>query len=215
MGWIADCLEAAQKTEKAATSSKQWILTSILPEKYRVDDSILCPPKVPTTEAESTYIGLYSFIISVISLCGGTISEAKLDRYLKRADADEHTPVDKTDKLLQRLCKEGYLVKLKDSSGGEEVVEYMVGPRGKVEIGTDGVAGLVKTVYGDDAVDDLDSRVQRSLGLSDEKRKREPAADGQREAVNGTGQAAGRRRKTRQNATAVDDDDDSDDSDED
>jgi hypothetical protein len=32
--------------------------------------------------------------------------------------------------------------------GGEEVIEYMVGPRGKVEVGESGVAGLVREVYG-------------------------------------------------------------------
>ena len=78
---------------------------------------------------------------------------------------DHSTPVDKTDKLIQRLIKEGYIVKIKDSSSGEELVDYMVGPRGKVEVGEDGVAEFVKRVYGQKADEDLDKRLERSLGL--------------------------------------------------
>jgi hypothetical protein len=107
----------------------------------------------------------------VISLSGGSIAEAKLERYLRRTNADHYTPIDKTEKLLQRLCKEGYLMRIKDSSGGEELVEYMVGPRGKVEVSSEGVVGLVKGVYKDTAMDDLDARIMRSMGLSDKKKK--------------------------------------------
>ncbi|KAI9817715.1 MAG: hypothetical protein M1826_001471 [Phylliscum demangeonii] len=156
---------AAQRMDRASTTSKAWILTSILPARYRTDDGIVPPPRVPTAQTEATYVGLYTLIVAVIYLGGGTIAESKLERYLKRTNADHFTPIDKTDKLLLRMCREGYLVKIKDSGGGEEVVEYMVGPRGKVEVGTEGVAGLVRSVYGDDAVDDLEARVQRSLGL--------------------------------------------------
>ncbi|KAI9775239.1 MAG: hypothetical protein M1839_001357 [Geoglossum umbratile] len=159
---------AAQRTEKVTTTSKTYVLTSTLPPKYR---SVLPPPQVPTTHFESSYVGLYTFLVSVISLSGGSIAEAKLERYLKRANADQNTPVDKTEKLLQRLCKEGYLMRIKESSGGEEVVEYMVGPRGKVEVGSGGVAGLVKGVYGDSAMEDLDARVKRSMGLNEKKKK--------------------------------------------
>jgi hypothetical protein len=63
-------------------------------------------------------------------------------------NAEDYTPIDKTDKLLARLCKEGYLVRTKESDGNEEIVEFMVGPRGKVEVGSSGVAGLVREVYG-------------------------------------------------------------------
>ncbi|KAI9858074.1 MAG: hypothetical protein M1813_007886 [Trichoglossum hirsutum] len=159
---------AAQRADKAATTSKAYILTSTLPPKYR---SVLPLPQVPTTQFESSYVGLYTFLISVISLSGGSIAEAKLERYLRRTNADHYTPIDKTEKLLQRLCKEGYLMRIKDSSGGEELVEYMVGPRGKVEVSSEGVVGLVKGVYKDTAMDDLDARIMRSMGLSDKKKK--------------------------------------------
>lgn len=84
----------------------------------------------------------------MISLNGGALSEQKLERYLARTNADTYTPIDRTDRFLARLCKEGYLVRTRENDGGEEVVEYMVGPRGKVEVGWGGVAGLVREVYG-------------------------------------------------------------------
>jgi hypothetical protein len=63
-------------------------------------------------------------------------------------NADDYTPIDKTDKLLARLCREGYLVRTKEKEDGEEIIEFMVGPRGKIEVGSSGVAGLVREVYG-------------------------------------------------------------------
>lgn len=166
----------------------------MLDPKYR-DATILQPSQAPTTETESAYIGLYTMIISVIHLAGGTLPEAKLERYLRRMNADRSTPVDKTDKLLARLVREGYIVRLRDNTSGEEVIEYMVGPRGKVEIGQEGVADLVRKVYGQDAPGDLERRLERSLGLS---QRREETTNG----AAGNGEPAARRpgrprRKTR------------------
>lgn len=111
-------------------------------------------------------------------LNGGSLAEQKLDRYLARTNAEVATPVDRTDKLLQRLCKEGYIIKTREMDGGEEVVEYVLGPRGKIEVGTSGVAGLVRTVYGKDGGDhagltqlqredleDFEGKLGRSLGI--------------------------------------------------
>lgn len=70
------------------------------------------------------------------------------------------------------MCKEGYLVRNREMDGGEEVIEYMVGPRGKVEVGETGVAGLVRKVYGrtasveengTEAGGDFEKRLDRSL----------------------------------------------------
>ncbi|KZF22185.1 MAGE-domain-containing protein [Xylona heveae TC161] len=159
---------AAQRSEKTATTSNSWILRSILPPAYRSNTTILPPPKVPTDYDESTYIALYTFIISLISLSGGAIAEAKLDRYLRRTNTDQYTPLDKTEKLLAQMCKDGYLVKVKDTSTGEESIEYLVGPRGKLEVGEAGVTGLIKTVYGDSVEpDDMDKRIKRSLGIQE------------------------------------------------
>lgn len=104
----------------------------------------------------------------MISLNGGTLGDQKLERYLARMNADQYTPIDKTEKLLQRLCKEGYIVKTREMDGGEEIIEYMVGPRGKVEVGSGGVAGLARSVYGvvgatDEA--EFEAKLRRSLGI--------------------------------------------------
>ncbi|KOC16547.1 hypothetical protein AFLA70_459g000900 [Aspergillus flavus AF70] len=151
--------------EKPSSTNKSWIVGSTLPAAYRRPE-ILPPTKAPW---ESTYTGLYSFIIAVIMLNGGSLPEQKLDRYLARTNADTYTPIDRTDRLLQRLCKEGYLVRTREMDGGEELVEYMVGPRGKMEVGTAGVAGLVREVYGvgntEEQREDFEARLARSLGI--------------------------------------------------
>lgn len=168
---------AAQKSDKAPTSSKSWILVSSLDRKYRAAASIM-PSQSASAETESAYVGLYSMIVSVIMLAGGTLPEAKLERYLRRMNAERSTPVDTTDKLLARMQREGYIVKLRDNSSGEEVVDYMVGPRGRVEIGQDGVADLVQKMYGTEAPEDLDKRLARSLGLSERKTGAPPTRNG-------------------------------------
>ncbi|PYH97200.1 MAGE-domain-containing protein [Aspergillus ellipticus CBS 707.79] len=156
---------AAQKVEKSSSTNKSWIVSSTLPAAYRKPE-ILPPTKAPL---EGTYTGLYTFIIAVILLNGGTIQEQKLDRYLKRTNTDTYTPIDRTDRFLQRLCREGYLVRNREVDGGEEVIEYILGPRGKVEVGAGGVAGMVREVYGrsdpDDRDDELEIRLARSLGF--------------------------------------------------
>lgn len=182
---------AAQKSESTSKSSNSWVLTSTLPAKYR-DPAIITPPRVPTAATESAYIGLYTFITSIIYLAGGSLPEAKLDRYLKRTNADQSTPVDKTDKLLARMVREGYIVKVKERNDGEETVDYVVGPRGKVEVGEDGVAGLVRSVYGENAAEDLEKRIERSLGLG-ERRAAGPTAGASTQ--NGTKRGAGRQRR--------------------
>lgn len=128
--------------------------------------------------AESTYTGIYTFIIALITLNGGSLAEQKLDRYLARTNADVSTPLDRTDKLLQRLCRDGYLVKTREMDGGEENIEYILGPRGKVEVGTGAIAGMVRAVYGKEALPnedmsqfqrdeivDFEGRLARSLGI--------------------------------------------------
>lgn len=202
---------AAQKSDKQPTSSNSWVLVSTLPEKFR-DIAIIPPPRVPSAETESQYVGLYSFIISVIALAGGTLPEAKLERYLRRANADNSTPIDKTDKLLARLQKEGYIVKVtqKDSATGEESIEYMVGPRGKMEIGDDGVVGLVKKVYGEEAPDDLDGKLERSLDLG-----RKNTVNGDGSTTNGTSSAGRKRKRGRPRKDEHDEDEEDEDESED
>ncbi|PLN81345.1 MAGE-domain-containing protein [Aspergillus taichungensis] len=184
---------AAQKVERpSGNSNKSWILTSMLPSEYRTAE-ILTPARAPL---ESTYTGIYTFLVAVILLNGGSLPEQKLDRYLSRVNADTYTPVDRTDRLLQRLCKEGYLVRTREMDGGEEIIEYIVGPRGKIEVGTGGVAGLVREVYGrQGAVDggeegmtvaerianeDLEARLASSLGIKQAAKRQEDNGAGAR-----------------------------------
>jgi melanoma-associated antigen len=159
---------AVQASQKApSTTSKSWILISTLPPEYRLDPNILAPTKSPSEKTEATYTALYTFIISVILLNNGCLPEAKLERYLKRANADQWTPILSTEKLLAKLVKEGYLEKRRDTTSGEEVIEWVVGPRGKLEVGERGVQGLVRAVYkgvGEDE-EELEEKLNRSLGL--------------------------------------------------
>jgi ribosomal protein L12E/L44/L45/RPP1/RPP2 len=154
---------AAQNVAKASTKPDTWYLTSTLPDKYRAK-TILSPPKIPTSTDESVYVALYTFIVTLIYLSGGRLPESKLEVYLQRVNADQTTPIDKTEKLKARLIKDGYMRKIKDSSSGEDLVEYMVGPRGKVEVGEEGVGGMVRSVYGGSA-EELEQRLERSLNF--------------------------------------------------
>lgn len=93
--------------------------------------------------------------------------------------------------------------------GGEEIIEYMVGPRGKIEVGTKGVAGLVREVYGRaaetedmtalerDRMEEFEQRLARSLGIR--RSERAAGADDENEEED----QGGRRRQ--------DDDDEEDD----
>lgn len=83
-------------------------------------------------------------------------------------NADNHVlGGEKTEKVLRRMEREGYIVKVRErEAGGDETVDYVVGPRGKVEVGEKGVAGLVRKVFGkkDHEKEKLEARLVRSLG---------------------------------------------------
>ncbi|KAL4941703.1 hypothetical protein BDV06DRAFT_212414 [Aspergillus oleicola] len=205
---------AAQKVERPSTTNKSWILRSTLPSKYRKQD-ILQPTRAPM---EAAYTGLYTFIIGLILLNGGTLQEQKLERYLSRVNAETYTPIDRTDRFLQRLCKEGYLVRNRQMDGGDEIVEYMVGPRGKVEVGARGVAGLVREVYGRQGVNedddltlgererakDFEFRLARSLGLSGGPGGRRQETDNDRDDDAGEGSSNQRRRRDEESEEDID-----------
>ena len=171
---------AAQRsgTQSASSISKAYILTSILPERYR-QPKILPPPQIPSAAAEASYVGLVTFILSLIYLSPSrAISESRLEKHLKRMNADNYVlHGEKTEKVLKRMEKEGYIMKVRErDGGGEETVEYVLGPRGKVEVGERGVAGLVRKVYGkkDAEAEELDKRLVRSLGDVVIDRKKRP-----------------------------------------
>ncbi|EEH20025.2 hypothetical protein PABG_02284 [Paracoccidioides brasiliensis Pb03] len=187
---------SAQRTERLSTTSKTWTVITALPPAFRTP-TILPPAKAPSSITESTYTAIYTFIISTILLSGGSIREQKLDRLLRRVNADNFTPIERTDRLLARLCKEGYIVRNREMDGVEEVVEYLVGPRGKVEVGVAGVSGLIREVYGfgnrsgngdgdgnecaaktQGEVEAFERRLKRSLGIGEPVRSERREEDG-------------------------------------
>ena len=190
-----------KRAQKAAAQTKpttSWILRTTLPSAFH-DPEILTPPAAPTAGEEGVYTSVYTVLVSLISLSGGSLPEAKLERYLRRLGMEDNTPVSthgKTEALLKRLEKEGYLVKVKEmATAGEEDVSWVVGPRGKVEVGDDGVRGLAEAVYGElegEAERDLQRRIVRSLGVGE--RERRERRDGRGPEANGNGQKKGRKR---------------------
>ena len=160
--------QATAPKSSTTTSSKSWVLVSTLPKEYKTNPTIMHPSRAPSDEIESGYTALYTFIVAVIYLNNNEIPEAKLERYLKRMNADVSTPFGSYEKVMQRMVREGYVERRKEGSSEGDVVSYVVGPRGKVEVGVTGVEGLVKAVYGDEGMGmtELNQRLTRSLGVS-------------------------------------------------
>lgn len=84
-------------------------------------------------------------IVSLIYLNGKLLPENKLNRYLTRMNADDYTPIDKTEKVIALMVKQGYIIKQKDDTG-DGGHDYYLGPRAKVEIGSDGVLNMLRMV---------------------------------------------------------------------
>ncbi len=159
---------AAARSSQSSSTTKSYILTSTLPARYR-RPNVLPPPQIPSTAAESSYIGLTTFVLSLIYLSpSSTLSESRLEKHLKRMNADNYVlNGEKTEKILKRMEKENYIIKIRErDGGGEETIDYIAGPRGRVEVAEKGVAGLVRTVYAkkDVEAEELDRRLARSLG---------------------------------------------------
>lgn len=199
----------SQSQSKATTGS--WVLTNILPYEFR-DPAILGSPAAPTSAIDAEYTAIYTTLVSVIMLSGGQLPDTKMDRYLRKLGIDDRTPVpgyEKNEQLMKRLEKDGYLYKLKESTGtGEDDTYYVVGPRGRVEIGEEGVLGLTRTVMppGDDEEEqnDLETKVMRSLGIADK-----PVAERSSTQQNGgAAQNKGRKRKSTEEEGEEEDDDD-------
>ena len=166
---------------------------SILPSQFR-DPEILPPPAAPTSTEDSKYTSIYTLLISLIMLSGSQLPDAKMDRYLRRLNMEDNTPVDgfeKTEKLLKRLEKDGYVLKIREGTGtGEDDVYWTVGPRGKVEVGESGVQGLAKAVYGEmdgEEEEELERRLASSLGMGEAPAKAGREGEGKKKR--------GRRRK--------------------
>ncbi|KAL9124469.1 MAG: hypothetical protein Q9217_006196, partial [Psora testacea] len=179
---------AAQSQQGGGSASssvnKAYILTNTLPARYRIP-KILPPAGIPSAGAEGAYMGLVTFVLGLIYLSpAATLSENRLEKHLKRMNADEYVlGGERKDNVLKRMIKEGYIIRVRErDQGGEETVDFVVGPRGKVEVGERGVAGLIRTVYGkkDAEADELERRLVRSLGdVVIQKRRRREAEGGE------------------------------------
>lgn len=116
-------------------------------------------------------------------------------------------PFGKTDEALARMIKQGYLIKVVEGNGDEQTRDWMVGPRGKVEVGNKGIRELVMAVYGEGAPEDLVKRVKSSLAIQDgvdaDSEAREGDEEEQQQPQNE--EASGSRRRRRRPAEANDD----------
>ncbi|CAJ2503901.1 Uu.00g112950.m01.CDS01 [Anthostomella pinea] len=155
---------ARKATSQASTSSRQYILISSLPREYRAQP-IIGPSRIPSSSDEAAYVGFYTMVISLIVLTGGELSDVKLRRYLTRLNASQNLPVGKTDDVLQRIVRQGYVDKVTEKAEAEEdIVTWCVGPRGRVEVPPPTIAAVVRQVWGE-LPDDFDIRIERSLGI--------------------------------------------------
>lgn len=190
---------AAQKSKGASKPPVSYILSTILPPAYRTPE-IIRPSLFGNSEDEAAYTALCSMVVAIISLSPGkSIPDSKLDRYLGRLNANKNMPMDKTENVLKKMVQQGYVMKVVDRSGDEETIDWVVGPRGKVEIGSRGVHGLVKEVYGASAPEDLQERLTRSLGIvtMQDLRNGEDGGDAEEEPGDVSGQPSARRQSDR------------------
>lgn len=161
---------------------------STLPEAYRTA-RIIAPSRLVSADAEAAYIGFYTLIISLIRINGGEMSEAMLKRYLTRLNAEMNTFNDtKTEDTLAKLQRQGYLVKNVDKDARQHgeadmATTWYVGPRGKVEVGDEAVAGLVREVWGPEGQGaELEKKLQASLTI----RERDAVQNGEDADGDGT-----------------------------
>lgn len=90
----------------------------------------------------------------------------RLRRYLTRLNASHNLPMDKTDNVLQKLIRQGYLDRVVERvEGDEDAITWCVGPRGKVEVSPQSIAQVVCEVWGDPPDDDFDRKLEKSLGV--------------------------------------------------
>ena len=211
---LKDRRTQATQTRASNTSSKSWILVSTLPDHYKRNPNLVQPSHADSDEIESGYTALYSFIIALIYLNNGELAEGKLERYLKRVNADSQTAFGSYEKVTQRMIREGYIEKKKDTLNGEDVISFIVGPRGKMEGGAKGLEGLVKKMCLKDAAEEneaaqmdeaeLNKRLTRSLGISIGGQQQAVLEEAEEEAS--TDPPQDQRRSTRRRVGGDDDD---------
>lgn len=171
--------KAARSQSQKESTSNTYVLVSVLPEAYTTP-AIIAPSKVQSADGEASYIALYTMIIAIITLSGGELSDPRLRRHLTRLNAaenmpsmnpgDETAPSEKTEMVLQRMIKQGYIVRVTDSksTGDDDATTWHVGPRGKVEVDKEAIAAFVRTIYGE-SNEELEKKLQISLKVKERK----------------------------------------------
>jgi hypothetical protein len=170
-----------------------WVLQTILPPQYRIPEIIgpSRPLQADEINKDDAYVGLYTMVIALITISGGIMPEGKLDRAFRRMNADHNTPLGTKDKTIALMIKDGYIVRVKESSTGEETIDYIVGPRGKVEVGREGFRNFVAMIYGEDEdMEELEKRIDRTLNVAEAFNSSAAPA----EVVPAASQAVGRKR---------------------
>ncbi|KAL2883938.1 hypothetical protein SGCOL_000576 [Colletotrichum sp. CLE4] len=173
--WGMELRELASGSQ-AKTSSGVYVLSSTLPSEYRAP-AILAPSKAPSANAEASYVGFYTMIVTIIFLSGGELSEQKLRRHLNRLNAEANVAVERTEDVLKRMQTQGYVVRkvqknaATQAQDGSEDITWLIGPRGLEEIGAEGAAGMVRSVWDEQADAELEKKIGASFGIR-------PAEDG-------------------------------------
>ncbi|KAK0628171.1 MAGE family-domain-containing protein [Bombardia bombarda] len=209
---------AKTQTQKEPTSNS-YMLVSTLPEAYR-SPAILSPSKVQSADGEASYVALYTLIITVIALSDGELSDPRFRRHLARLNAaenmpslnpnDENAPSEKTELVLQRMIRQGYLVKVvgTKNQGDEDSITWHIGPRGKMEVTNESIAGVIRTVYGGSS-DELEKKLQVSLKVKDRKPANAAAqVEEEEEEEQEQEQASPSRGRRRSNRAATEEEDD-------
>ncbi|WDK17833.1 MAGE family protein [Colletotrichum graminicola] len=167
---MAEKRQALKSGSQAKTSSGVFVLSTTLPSRYRAP-AIITPSKAPSIEAEASYTGFYTMIITIILASGGELSEQKLRRHLNRLNAEANVASERTEDVLKRMQMQGYVVRkvqknaATQAQDGSEDVTWLVGPRGLEEVGVDGAAGMVRAVYGEQADADLEKKIGVTFGI--------------------------------------------------
>lgn len=210
---------AKSQTEKES-SSNTYILVSLLPAEFR-DPAIIPPSKVVSEDGEAAYMALYTTIISIVALSGGELSEPRLRRHLTRLNAsdtmpsqnpnDPNAPSEKTEDVLQRMIKQGYLVKAIGAVGlgdnDEDLTTWHIGPRGKAEVTNEAIAEFVRQVYGQ-SDPDIEAKLQRSLRVRARAEAEDAEEPPEEEPGNGDPGPSSRRRSRRSQAAEEEEEED-------
>lgn len=164
---------SAAKSQNKSNNSNAYILVSMLPGPYKTA-RIIAPSRNISADEEAAYVAFYTLVISLIRINGGELSEPMLRRYLRRLNAEKHTfGSTKTEDTLAKLLRQGYLVKSIEKEArqhGEDdtATTWYIGPRGKIEVSDEAVAGLVREVWGREGQgEELEAKLHASLVISE------------------------------------------------